>query len=286
MSVFEIKTVADFSRAEFCYEETKQGVGLYARLRDDAQDVKRTIVVVLGSKDENNGLEVQEAPDEVVNPAAREKKKLILEVARDDDMKKLLKLDGYAKQAYEKVFGHAPQNWYDLVTGNNLKLKIHPKETLIAEFAEGTIPEWKYVGGGLPAKPGVPAKRKADSSLEQGKAKRGRPAKEQRQGTLSMELDEPPKKHGTIDMAEDYSSKKHGMGDCSPASLKKLHYVLYSKDVVVVKAVVDGVWSATFERGESAGLVLVANHIVRLRQSPAKPAVLEKEIELPTFDGF
>ena len=271
MSVFEIRTMADFDNAAFHYESTKEGhLSLFARKPEDKEGTKRKIVLVLGSVKENNGLEVIETPDEVGKSTARDKQKLVLDVMRDDDIRKLTKLNTFAQQAFLAAFQRLPPNWFNTLSGKLVKVKIHPTETLISDYVEGANPEWKQVGNGLPAKP-VNTKRKAEPPVEEVKRKRGR-----QEATVSGQIiknDECVKKQGMIKM------------DATPLPETR-HYVLFAKEMVVIKILVDGVWSATFDRekGESGGVVLVAEHIVRLRGASVAP--VPEEIKLPSFDSF
>ena len=268
----EIQTVADFTKFIVHYEEDQKGhLKLFARMPGDPESTRLAIVLVIGSRNENNGAEVIECPDEVVSSTARAKQKLVLRLTRDDDVRKLTKLNDYAKRAFEAAYGIQPPNWCNTITGDQTKVKIHPVETLLADNDNEGRPEWKYIGGGLAAKPSTFKRKALEQPAKEAKKKRG-PAKT---GQLTIADEPEPQKQGVVDM-----------GDAVAVPPTKLQYVLYEKDIVVTKIAVDGVWSATFDRGPQSGVVLFAQHIVRLRRGgPEKPAEA-KELELPSFDSF
>ena len=298
-----IKTVDDFNTKKLCYNCTNNGIELYI---DCGDNQRKPLTLVLGNTTEHGGVKIKEVPEIVkVNHSGKqwEKEKVQFEVVRDDDIKKLEKLDKIVRMIFTQARPHDKREYFPVLTHKSFdncfvtKAKIHPTETLVAQATETPINQyqWCHIGGGKPVSTTSAdcgsyqknaCKRKGNNTVVESKKKQ---KSEYSTGYVDMSSIETAfggtnqtVTSGTIDLSTlgDTTEKKEEM------------YQLYKGDNVCASVEVGNIWSCDLPKyGPSYGVTLELKHVVVVsnhdtendQESPVKGT---QEVQLPTPEMF
>ena len=211
--------------------------------------VKKPLRLVLGSIQENLGLVVERAPDEVKVPVSGrkwEKEKLLLRLQRDADIKVIHCLNTIAKALYERVYGDAA-DWYAATdSAGTLKVKVHPIETL---YRDGDA--LKYLGTGelrTGTHCGKKRKRNAATTPPQRNHKRHKVG----EGVNTSDL-----LGGSSHIAVNTQELLLQAG----GGVRTQHYKIYADDEVCVQIDVGAYWNMRIQGRESFGITLKATYL-------------------------
>ena len=160
-----IKSEEDIKNCpQFGYEQNGNALSIRAVVDGE----KKPLKVSLGSKVENLGLVVKQAPDEVKSFGnACEKEKLVLALQRDSDIKLMQTLDQIFQKLGDVANARAKSDrdavWYCILgrSRSEIKLKVHPIETLYSEDGGNA---WRHIGSGENYKPPFTGKKRKEPS--------------------------------------------------------------------------------------------------------------------------
>jgi hypothetical protein len=282
-----IKSEEDIKNCpQFGYEQNGNALSIRAVVDGE----KKPLKVSLGSKVENLGLVVKQAPDEVKSFGnACEKEKLVLALQRDSDIKLMQTLDQIFQKLGDVANARAKSDrdavWYCILgrSRSEIKLKVHPIETLYSEDGGNA---WRHIGSGENYKPPFTGKKRKEPSksppakLTQKNKNTGGSANIIDTSVLLSALDTP--------VSNALDTKELLRAAALEMKQTERHYKIYEGDEICTTIDVGDIWSMNINGKPCRGVTLKCRHMVVLtrRQQYADNEDEESENELPEIGVF